>query len=202
MHDDESGAKASELIDGARRGDGALMNQLVELIYPELKRRAFWLMTRERVGHTFGQSGSELVQRVMEKMLAAGGQVFHAARTEEDLINMLTRQMRFILVDYARAHTGRRPNPRSRVAFDSLLYATPSEKVNIEEVLNAEEALNRLADEDPDAARAFELRFFAGFNNEEGAAAMGTSVASFRRDHKRAIVFLGAMLSDGEASGK
>jgi RNA polymerase sigma factor (TIGR02999 family) len=178
-------------IEGARCGDTASINELINTVYPELKRRARWLMTGERPGHTFGPSGSELVQRVMERILAAGGQIFSAAKTEEDLINLLTRRMRFILVDYARAAGAHgRPSPRSRVPFDDVQRSAPVSPVNIEEVLQTDELLTRLAEQDPEAANALELRFFAGLTNEEAASAMGLSVASFRRTLKRATVFI------------
>lgn len=194
---DAGNGKASVIIDGARRGDPASMNELISMIYPELKRRAYWLMTRERAGHTFGQSGSELVQRVMEKILASGGHVFQAARTEEDLLNMLTRQMRYVLVDYARAHAGpRRPNPQARVEFENLVRSEQAHEVNAEEVLTVNEALDKLAKLDADASKAFEVHFFAGLSNEEGAAAMGWSVASYRRAKARADVFLKAFLKN------
>ncbi len=188
--------EAPGLIDRARRGDPSSMNDLISMIYPELKRRAYWLMTRERLGHTFGQSGSELVQRVMEKILASGGHVFQAARTEEDLLNMLTRQMRDVLVDYARAHTGSlRANPTARVGFDDLLRSEPVHGVNVEDVLTVNEGLDKLVKLDPDASKAFEMHFFGGLTNEEGAAAMGWSVASYRRAKARADAFLMAVLA-------
>lgn len=194
--DDENNA-ASEIIDRSRRGDPAAMNDLISVMYPELKRRAYWLMTRERAGHTFGQSGSELVQRVMEKILASGGHVFHAARTEEDLLNMLTRQMRYVLVDYARAHAAiRRPNPQARVGFETLLRSEPVHGVNVEDVLSVNEALDKLSKLDADASKAFEIHFFGGLSNEEGAAATGWSVASYRRAKARADAFLKAFFSD------
>ena len=192
---DAGDRRATGLILGARQGNAGLINELLSLIYPELKRRARWLMAGERPGHTFGPSGSELVQRVMEKILAAGGQIFSSARTEEDLINLLTRRMRFILVDYARAAgADSRPGPRSRVQFEDVQRTAWVSAVNIEEVLTTDEVLTKLAGQDPDAAKALELRFFAGLTNEEAAAAMGLSVASFRRTLKRATVFLKAVL--------
>ncbi len=190
------GRRATELMAGARRGDTDSINELIGLIYPELKRRSRWLMAAERTGHTFGASGSELVQRVMEKILAAGGGVFNAAETEEELVRILTRQMRFILVDYARAATAfNSPSPRSRVPFDNVQQWTADSGVNIEEVLNMHEALTKLSNLDSDAAKALELRFFAGLTNEEAAGAMGLSVATFRRVLKRATVFLKAFMA-------
>jgi len=207
MHDDVMGSRSSPgrldthgrravaLIAGARQGDAESVNELISLIYPELKRRARWLMAGERPGHTFGASGSELVQRVMEKILATEGQIFNVAGTEEDLVNLLTGRMRFILVDYARAAAAdRRPCPRSRLPFEDIQRSARVSAVNIEEVLAIDEILTKLATQDADAARALELRFFAGLTNEEAAGAMDLSVASFRRTLRRATVFLKALM--------
>jgi len=198
---DAQSGRATALIEGARRGDAAAIDELIRLVYPELKRRARWLMMGERAGHTFGPSGSELVQRVMEKILEAGGQIFSAAQTEEDLINMLTRRMRYILVDYARAADAQgRPGPRSRVPFKDAQRFEPASAVNLEEVLGMDEVLTKLATRDLEAATSLELRYFAGLTNEEAAGAMGWSVARFRRTLKRATVFVKAVMEDRAGS--
>jgi RNA polymerase sigma factor (TIGR02999 family) len=191
MHDDER--QACELIAGVRRGDAASLNQLLELIYPELKRRACWLMRKERPGHTFGPSGSELVQRVIEKILEAEGRVFSVVDTEKDVINLLTTHMRRLLVSYARSRqAGTRFSPRNRVQFDKIQAADPA--VNFEEVLIKDDMLNKLALHNPQAAQAFELRFFGGLTNEEAAETMGLHVSKFRRELKCATVFLKTLL--------
>jgi RNA polymerase sigma factor (TIGR02999 family) len=203
MDDETAGqTRATALIEGARRGDARTIDELIGLVYPELKRRARWLMMGERPGHTFGPSGSELVQRVMEKILEVGGQIFSAAQTEEDLINMLTRRMRYILVDYARAAVAHgKPSPKGRVQFENVERWAPAAAVNIDEVIGMDEVLTKLAARDPDAAKALELRFFAGLTNEEAAGAVGLSVASFRRNLKRATVFVKAAM-EGRAPSK
>jgi DNA-directed RNA polymerase specialized sigma24 family protein len=187
--------RAHGIIAGARQGAEASIDELVCLVYPELKRRARWLMRGERIGHTFGPSGSELVQRVMEKILETGGEIFNAASTEEELIKMLTRRMRFILVDYARsAGTHGKPNPRRRVPFDGIERSARVASVNLDEVLITHQALAKLGGVDPDAAMALELRVFAGLTNDEAAGTMGLSVPKFRRTLKFAMVFLKELL--------
>ena len=189
--------RARELIGGARRGDSVSIDELVSLIYPELKRRARWLMKGERPGHTFGPSGSELVQRVMERILETGGQIFKAANTEEELIKMLTRRMRFILVDYARS-AGKHgmPSPRGRLPFDDIERSTRVASVNLDEVLITHQALAKLAGVDTEAALALELRVFAGLTNDEAAGTMGLSVPKFRRTFKFAMVFLKELMQN------
>jgi RNA polymerase sigma-70 factor (ECF subfamily) len=195
-------ASAAKMIGGARLGDPTALNALITLIYPELRRRARWLMTKEREGHTFGPSGSELVQRVLEKILESGGQIFHAADTEEGLIRMLTQRMRFILVDYARAaRTRGKPSPRSRVHFEDIQPWAAVTDVNIEQVLSIHEVLEALEREDAPAAEALELRLFAGLTNEEAAGAMGFSVAKFRRTLACGMTFVRQALEEGGLAG-
>jgi DNA-directed RNA polymerase specialized sigma24 family protein len=183
--------RAREILAGARRGEPDSIDELVCLIYPELRRRARWLMKGERIGHTFGPSGSELVQRLMEKILETGSQIFSAATTEEVLIKMLTRQMRFILVDYARSSTTPgKPSPRGRVPFEDIARSASGPSLNLDDVLITHQAIAKLAEVDIEAAMALELRVFAGLTNEEAAGTMGLSVPKLRRALKFAMVFL------------
>lgn len=201
MHNNQGNGSASRLIEGARSGDTAAINELISIIYPELQRRAHWLMSHERKGHTFGASGSELVQRVLEILVEHGGNVFGCVGTEQDLINVLSRRMRYILVDYARAAAAqRRFAPHQRVQFDHAVRSSPSGRVNIDEVLSVDQILGRLESKDPVAAKALELRFFAGLTNEEGASAMGLNVATFRRKLHDATAFVKVVLSMRAAS--
>jgi len=183
--------RAIKMIAGARLGDSVSINELMSRVYPELKRRAQWLMKGERVGHTFGPSGSELVQRVMEKILEAGGQIFEAIESEQELIRILTRRMRFILVDYARSTTKHgKPSPRSRVSFDDIERSVRVATIDLDEVLTTHQALLKLTQVDADAATALELRVFAGLSNEEAAGTMGWNLAKFRRTLKFGMVFV------------
>ena len=74
--------------------------------------------------------------------------------------------------------------------------------VNTDEVLDTHEALMKLAELDPEAAHAVELRFFAGLTNDEAAAALGLSVANFRRTLQRGTIFLKTALEPPQAPGK
>jgi len=184
--------RALELIAGARQGDEASISELISLIYPELERRAHWLMSGERTGHPFGPSGSELVQRLMVRILESGAQIFNAVNTEEELIRLLTRRMRWILVDYAIHDPPDRLVPFHEVKRSALVSHVAMEEVpgTHQALADLEEALAKLAEEDAQAALAIELRAFSGLTSKEAAGAMGLSVASFRRSLSHGKAFL------------
>lgn len=188
--------ECDSLLSRTRTGDTEALNRLLNLVYPELKRRARWLMAGERPGHTFGVSGSELLQRTLEKMLQSGGAIFRELAAEEDLIRLLTRQMRFILVDYARARRAeKRPSSSSRVDFEEAARFAPGGGLDPDQLLAFEEALTQLCHQDKKACGAVELRYFSGLTNEEAASAMGLSVATFRRCLRQGTVFLRSALT-------
>jgi RNA polymerase sigma factor (TIGR02999 family) len=192
---DETEAAAA-LLAGAQKGDQQCIDRLMELIYPELKRRARQLMLDERTGHTFGPSGSELVNRVIERILTSGSRVYDVVESEEQLIRVLANRMRFILLDYARSRRTRgKPSPRSRVPFDDIQRVVSPSTLDPEQVLVLNDALSRLAEVDPEAAAAVELRTFTGLTNEEAAAGLGWSVARFRRTHRLGLGYLREIMS-------
>jgi len=187
--------QATELILRVRSGDPEALNELTSMIYPELKRRARGLMSRDRLGHTFGATGSELVNRVMLKVLASGGGIFENVETQLDLVNVLSRHMRFILVDYARRSQSKgRPNPRQRVDFEQAQVFSVADCVDPDKIINIDEVLRLLASRGAKAAEALELRYFGGLTNEEAADALGLSVPTFRRLLRTAMVFAKTVL--------
>jgi RNA polymerase sigma factor (TIGR02999 family) len=188
--------RARDLIHGARAGDTIAMNELVSLIYPELRRRARRLMSQQRRGHTFGETGGELIDRLFERMAKSGNVVLNSVEDQEGLIGVLTWQMRNILVDHARARgAAKRPGPRFRSDIEKAgEIAAP--RIHIDTVLSVDEALVVLAKRFPKAAKAVELRYFGDLPNAEAAAAMGLSLASFRRELKQGVVFLKMRLGD------
>ena len=99
--------------------------------------------------------------------------------------------MRRILVDHARRRRARRRRGEgaSRAGPASVMarWAAPPEQIDI---LALDDALNELEQLDPRSSRLVELRFFAGLTLEETAAALGTSLATVKRDWLSARAFL------------
>jgi RNA polymerase sigma factor (TIGR02999 family) len=157
-------------------GDPAALDEVVRILYDELRTLARSRLRNERVEHTL--SATALVNEAYVK-LSTQHRIPAASRTQFMAVAATT--MRRILVDYARARRrkkrggGERPIPLE----DVEPFLSDSEA---EEVLALNEALDRLAQHNPRAAEVVEQRFYAGLTLEEIAAQLGVNERTVRRD--------------------
>src|SRR5690242_9733676 len=163
------------ILSAIRDGDPAAAEQLLTLVYDELRRLAAQRLAREKPGQTLQPTALvheaylRLVGNDPEAHWDSRGHFFAAA----------AEAMRRILVDHARRK--RRPKhggDRRRVAWDeaSVLAEAPSD-----DLLAVDEALARLEKADPVKAELVKLRFFAGLTMPEAARALGVSLATAER---------------------
>lgn len=164
-------------------GDRAAGDQLMTVVYQELRNRAAGQLRRERRGHTLQPTAlvHEAYVRLVDQRRVEWqnrGQFFGVA----------CQMMRRILVDHARAHRmAKRSGQWARVTLDEALRATPPVDVD---VLDLDAALTRLAAFDPRKSQLAELRFFGGLSLEEAAEAVGISRATAERDWQAARAWL------------
>lgn len=168
----------TQLIDAAARGDSAALDQLLPLVYDQLRAAARHLLASERPGHTLQPTA--LVHDAYLKLFGPrdipwqNRSHFYAAGAQA---------MRRILIDHARAKAARGGSAKAAhpaVLADlpdlfSLAHAEP------DTILAVDAALVRLESEDPRAAEVVRLRFFAGLSVDQTAAAMGISPRSAAR---------------------
>lgn len=174
---------ATRLIQAAGAGDKSAADQLLPLVYDQLRRAAQLELARERKDHTL--AATALVHEAYLKLVGprqlpwSDRAHFYAAAAEA---------MRRILVDHARAH-GRRND--KRVPLDELHDVASLAGADSERILAVDAALERLASEDPEAAAIVRLRFFAGLSVEEAAEATGLSPRTAARlwTYARAVLF-------------
>jgi RNA polymerase sigma factor (TIGR02999 family) len=181
------GSSAAE--PGRAPGDaGRDVNELVPLVYGELRRIAHHRLRAERDGHTLNTTGL-----VHETYLQLAGYNQALWRDRSHFLSIAAQAMRRVLVDYAAARNAQKRNGRrQRVSLDGLaLRADPRG----EELLAVDEALGRLERLNPRLARVVECRFFAGLGIEETAGATGTSPATVKRDWAVARAWLNRELS-------
>ena len=169
------------LADWANR-DAAAREQLVPIVYEELRRLAHHYMRGERAGHTLQTTA--LVNEVYLRLAGIDGLQW---RDRAHFFAMAATLMRRVLVDYARQRG--RDKRGAGVSVTSLGEHAVASQPAVD-VVALDEALERLATVDPQQSRVVELRFFAGLSVEETAEALGISPATVKRDWATAKLWL------------
>jgi len=171
------------LLSKFRQGDREAAEALIPLVYQDLRRLAHQYMLRERNNHTLQTTA--LVHEVYVRLF--GNETIEWKNRAHFLV-IAARQMRRILVDYAReAKATKRQGYYQRVSLDSLSTETPQPDVDL---VALNEALARLSQLQPRASQVVELRFFGGLTEKEAAAVLGISVSTLKREWEFAKAWL------------
>jgi RNA polymerase sigma factor (TIGR02999 family) len=164
------------LLEGVRRGDRDALEQFATVVYPELRQIAARQLRLERSGHTLQTTA--LVHEAYVRLFGSDP----AWQNRAHFFSAVSREMRHILVDYARARNAMK-GPGGRIHLPLSDVAEPGlEPESHPDVLALDQALTRLESLDPRASRVVELRFFVGLNERETAEALNISVATLKRD--------------------
>ncbi len=156
-------------------GDKAALDELMPLIYEELRRLAHRCMSRERPGHTLQTSAL-----LNEAYLRLADQKNIHWQDRAHFFGIAARLMRQILVDYARKRGyAKRGGDARRVLLDEAMIV--SEK-RAADVVALDAALNSLAEIDARKSQIVELRFFGGLSIEETAEVLKVSPGTIMRD--------------------
>jgi RNA polymerase sigma factor (TIGR02999 family) len=135
---------------------------------------------------------------VHEAYLRLVGQKDAHWENRNQFVRVASQLMRRILVDYSRGrHADKRGGHAGKVFLQEAVIAG---KGRAAEVVMLDDALNRLAELDPEQARLVELRFFGGLSVEETAAVLGISVATVKRHWNVAKAWLGRELRSDRKS--
>ncbi len=176
------------LLNRWKSGDRAALEQLVPLLYDELRRVAGRYLGRERVGHTLQPTA--LVHEAFLRLVGVSNIEW---QNRAQFIGVAAEMMRRILVDYARARATEKRG--GGVTLVALAATDIPGKEKGGELLAVDEALTRLAELDPRQAKIVEMRFFGGLTIEETAAAMDLSAATVKREWTIARAWLHRELS-------
>ena len=178
----------TRLLREAQAGDRAALDELLPLVYRELRQLASRHLAGERPGHTLQPTA--LVHEVYLKLIDQ-----HSVdwRNRAHFFGLAAEMMRRVLVNHA---VGRRAQKRGAGAtVVSLEEAESFPGGRGLDVELLDEALRRLAELDPAQARLVELRFFAGLSNEEAAEVLGVSESTVKREWRSAKAWLAAQLA-------
>jgi RNA polymerase sigma factor (TIGR02999 family) len=179
----------TRILSSIEHGDPAAAEQLLPLVYDELRRLALQRLAQEKPGQTL--QATALVHEAYVRLVGSGetavageprwdsrGHFFAAA----------AEAMRRILIDRAREKQAqKRGGGRRRLDIDAVDLATQAAP---DQLLAVDDALAKLARADPAAARLVELRYFAGLTVEEAGKAQGISTATAYRHWKYARAWL------------
>ena len=172
---------ATEILQAIEQGDAKAAEQLLPLVYEELRRLAAHKMSGEAPGHTL-----QATALVHEAWLRLGDGVF---ANRAHFFAAAAEAMRRILVERARRkHREKRGGGAEHVDVAELDIAAPPG--NEEESLAIHEVLDRLAAHDARKAEVVKLRYFVGFSFEETAEVLGVSVPTAKRDWAYARAWL------------
>jgi RNA polymerase sigma factor (TIGR02999 family) len=170
-------SEVSRILSAIEQGELHAAEQLLPLVYDELRRLAAQKLAQETPGQTLQPTAlvHEAYLRLVDVKEAqhweSRGHFFAAA----------AEAMRRILIDHARRkHSQKRGGDRRRVELEAAVFAAPEEK-SAEDLLALDEALQQLESEHAPKARLVKLRYFAGLSLPQAAEALGISVATAKR---------------------
>jgi len=181
----------TELLSAWREGDSAALEQLIPLVYDELRRLADRYMRREQASHTL-----QATALVHEAYLRLAREQDRNWENRTHFFAVAAQIMRNLLVDHARS--AKREKRGGNAVETQLDEASGVINVNPDDLLALDEALGRLAALDARAARIVELRYFVGLNNTEIAAVLKTSEKTVVRDWSAAKAWLQSELRNRE----
>ena len=168
-------SEVTRILDAARRGEPTAVNELLPLVYQELRRLAAHKMAQEAPGHTLQPTA--LVHEAWLRLVTPEQQAHFQNRAH--FFGAAAEAMRRILVDRAREKKAlKRGGDWERVDVDAVELLSPMPD---DELLDLDEALDRLATVDTRAAEMVKLCFFVGLTQEEAAKELGVSLATAER---------------------
>jgi RNA polymerase sigma factor (TIGR02999 family) len=170
MNDD-----VTRMLDAAGNGDRQAAEDLIPLVYGELRKLAAWRLGQEAAAHSL--QATALVHEAYLK-LSPGDQQWEGRK---HFFCAAAEAMRRILIDRARRRKAvRHGGELNRTEFAEDVIAAPS--VKDDELLAINEILDRFAQIEPRKAEVVKLRYFVGMTIEETAEALGISIPTAKRD--------------------
>jgi RNA polymerase sigma factor (TIGR02999 family) len=186
---DDAKTRATEIVSTLTEAgavDPASAEELMPLVYDELRRLARGYMSRETPGHTLQPTA--LVNEAYLRLVDTS-RISWQGRTHFFAVG--ARVMRRLLIDHARGR-GRKKRGADwyRVTFSDALPHMGGNEIDFDQLLTLNEALDQLAELDPRQSKVVELRFFGGLTVPEVAAVLGVSQRTVEGDWTHARAWL------------
>ena len=175
--------QVTQLLQKWQEGNQEALEALMPLVYNELKRLAGSYLRRERPDHTLQSAAL-----VNEAYLRLVDQTQTRWQNKAHFYGIAAQMMRRVLADHARSHNAvKRGAGMPELELNESIAQAQSRSVDL---LDLEEALQKLEKLDPQQGRIVELRFFSGLSIEDTANVLGISPATVKRDWAAARAWL------------
>lgn len=175
-------SEITRLLEEYTNGNREVLDDLLPLVYNELRRLAHSYLARERQGMTLQTTA--LVHEAYMKLIDQHSVDF---RNRAQFFALSAQAMRRILIDNARRHNAEKRGSGMKVSLEDV--AEVSHEVN-DRLIELDLALQELEEFDPAQARIVELRYFGGLTVEETAEVMNISTATVKREWTMARAWL------------
>lgn len=173
----------TRLLQELNEGNKEAVDRLIPLVYDQLRRLASRCLLAERPGHTLRATAL-----VHEAYVRLAGSDSAQWQDRVQFYAVAARVMRHILVDHARSHARqKRGGGAEKVPLDEAIMVGEQGSLDLIEL---DQALQRLAANDPRKSQIVELLFFGGLTYDESAAALNISPATLHRELKLAKAWL------------
>ena len=188
----------TRILSAIEHGDPHAAEELLPLVYDELRKLAAAKLAQEKPGQTL--EATALVHEAYVRLVGRPSEAAHgewAGRAH--FFAAAAEAMRRILVEEARRKGRQRHGggfPRVHLDLANVISPMPDE-----ELLALDEAMTRLAAEEPVRARLVELRFYAGLSNEQAAKVLGISAVTAKRYWRYARAWLHREVGKGDGPG-
>jgi RNA polymerase sigma factor (TIGR02999 family) len=171
-------------------GDQAALDQLMPLVYDELRRLARSYLRRERPDHTL-----QATALVHEAYLRLVDQHSVSWQNRAHFFGIASQMMRRILVNHAVARaTAKRGGPAEKLSLDEAIAVVDQRDIDL---IALDNALKQLETLDAQQSRVVELRFFGGLSIEETAEVLNLSPATVKREWSTARLWLRRQFAKG-----
>ncbi|MGH9715626.1 MAG: sigma-70 family RNA polymerase sigma factor [Candidatus Acidiferrales bacterium] len=178
-----SSTRINRLLADWGKGDDRARDELIPVVYAELRRLARRHLWRERPDHTL--QSAALVNEAYLRLVRQDAPQWHS---RAHFFAVAAQLMRHILVDHARSRgAAKRGAGAPRLTLNPEIALPNKPEVDL---VALDAALNKLAELDAQQSRLVEMRFFAGLSIEETAAVMGISPATVKREWSTARAWL------------
>jgi RNA polymerase sigma factor (TIGR02999 family) len=181
----------TQLLQRWGAGSREAENELFELVFPNLRRLAHFLMKGERQDHSL--QTTELVDQIYFRLVAAKDRDW---QSRHHFFAIAARAMRRHLIDHARG----RPNAHF-VSLDGIQEFLPADSAKVELAITVDRWLEELAKIKPEWCTLVEVKYFLGLTDEEAAEALGIKLRTMQRMWNDVRRWLFERMESGHARG-